>query len=91
MIDRLADPSSPDRAVADRDPAVHCAAARSGQMDADVAPADSGAKVASESEETNLLTRALGALAEHMMSHVRAQMPDAPARDRICPDKSLPV
>jgi hypothetical protein len=42
-------------------------------------------------EETSLLTRALSVLAEHMMSHVRAQISQAPGRDRIFSDKSMPA
>jgi hypothetical protein len=46
---------------------------------------------ANETEETNALTHVLSLLAEHMMSHVRAQIREAPADDRIFSDKSMPA
>jgi predicted ATPase len=46
---------------------------------------------ASETEETSALTHVLSLFAEHMMSHVRAQIREAPTGDRIFSDKSMPA
>ena len=82
MIARIDDRSSADRRFIGRfagrfagRPIRFCAARRAGET------ADDG-------EDTGLLTRTLTVFAERMMSHARAQMREAPERDRICPNKA---
>jgi hypothetical protein len=81
MIDRVADRSLADHSFADR--FLHPKVEDGLQIGA----ADAGSEK-DEKEETGFLALALNVLAECIMSHVRAQMPDPPPGGRICPERS---